>query len=321
MIERIIFWTEAGKNIGLGHIKRCLACAKYFRKKKIKNSFITNNDNYVDRLIKKEGFNTVSLRNIKDTVDNNTLVFFDTKEDVSEEILSLKQNGIKVLLLDNLSKARLYSDVVVMPGAHFRMNIKGKYNYGAKFFPLDEEFLKRYRKRKAHKKLNLLVSFGGVDPNNLTIKVIKILKDYLPDIKITVVVGPYFKYKKEIKEIIKRLNRRFIFKVGDSLAKVAHGLDAAITAFGVSLYEFSYLGIPSIIIANYKDDKKWAEILDRIGMSVYLGYYQNLNRQKLYSAIDYLHKPDILSSMSTKCKRIIDGKGTERIYRIIRALK
>lgn len=323
----VIFWTKGGREIGLGHIRRSLAIAKYFRKKRkfSKICFITNKDNFVYRLIKKEGFNYFYSNNEIDhkvKFNRNTIIIFDTKDDISKEILSIKLKGAKVCLLDNLTNAKFYSDIIILPGAHFNdfsNHTQKKCFYGARYFPLSEEFL-RNRKRAVYKKFTLLISFGGSDPNNLTKKVVRILRNYPEDIRIKVIIGPCFIHKEEIQKMSRETDRRFIFRQGDNVEKVTEDCQAALTAFGVSIYEFAYLGIPSIIIANYRDDQRWARILYRIQISKFLGYHKDVSAKKIHSAIDALRNDKILKKMSVKCKRLIDGKGTERIFNKICSL-
>jgi spore coat polysaccharide biosynthesis predicted glycosyltransferase SpsG len=212
---------------------------------------------------------------------------------------------------------------VIFPVAHFNDTLNwggfsGKKYIGAGYFPLDEEFLKYKPQKKDKRRFNVLVTMGGSDPNGITLKVVQAFQD-LKNIDITVVVGPSFKYKKELENLSKSLSTNF--KIEDSksnMPELMANADLAITAFGITLYELAFMGVPSLVITNFESDERDAKALERLSVCINLGFYRDLSNDYITSAIGRLiEDKTALRTMSENGKRLLDGKGSERVAELL----
>ncbi len=174
----ILFRCDSSQEIGLGHLNRCLILAKklkgeiYFASRDLKGS--------ENEKIEKEGFKRVPLKSndfkefkeavLKYKIDT---VIFDHYEIDEEFEKKTKELGVKTISFDDTYEKHL-SDIVINPN----FGAKNRYEGNKVLFlaPLVREEFFKPQKKYAKKVKNVLISLGGSDPKNLTLKILRILK-------------------------------------------------------------------------------------------------------------------------------------------------
>lgn len=273
--KKIGFRVDAGHEVGFGHLKRCLVLAN-----EIKHSsrcyFITKDEPLAIKLIRQHHFDLIvlnkqvtlreELEGVTATAKKENLqkAVIDLKMPISQEyISSLRASGLQTILLDNIGDGRLNADVVIYPVAHlhkkYLKNIKGKVYFGWKHVIVDKSF---FGKRMASKaRLQVLVTMGGSDVDNLTTKIISALKSLPHEFLCTVVKGPGFTHRIDTKRVI--ADPRFIIQENvPSLTDLMLSSDLGIILFGVSVYEAAAARLPSLLLtslSNYADAKRFAQ--------------------------------------------------------------
>ncbi len=315
-----LFFIKAGSEAGYGHLRRSIAIASGLRAKGKKIRFLVNGDNAPIKMLKDKGFKAFLLSSSPIKLFNPGVTVIDQKGDVSAQIKELRSKSSKICLIDNASKARLISDIVIFPVSHFRDNLrwkgfKGKKYIGAEYFPLNPEFLKS--KRIRHGRFTILVTMGGSDPNRLTQKVCKALKHLKWDFKAVIVLGAAFK-EQHIPS-----DRRFtVIKNPKNIAKLMASSDLAITAFGTTLYELAYMGVPAFIMSNYMREKDEIRTFEKLGTSISLGYFKDVSEASILNVVDRLkHDQKRSLKLSNGGKKLVDGKGVQRIIKLLRGLE
>jgi spore coat polysaccharide biosynthesis predicted glycosyltransferase SpsG len=97
--------------------------------------------------------------------------------------------------------------------------------------------------------------------------------------------------------------------------------DMAFSAFGTTLYELAYMGIPTIIIYNFSSDKPDAKRFARLGSAIVLGHHSQVSFRKIARAFTRLAKNTrLLSKMNRQGMKIVDGRGAARLCSIIKSL-
>jgi spore coat polysaccharide biosynthesis protein SpsF len=330
--KAIIIWTEGGKEIGLGHLSRCMTIAQQIKKKCSDVLFFINDDPSIVNRVSKEGFDyeiaSLNKIDLPVTITGNTdVVLIDTKKPIVELVKHLKASGHRVILVDNVTHARLKADIALYPTAIFEKSLnwddfKGKVFYGADYVLISESFILERQKAKDLKfqsPYQVLVTMGGADPNHLTYKVVSSLLEFKELINLKVVVGPAFLHDDRLDKIEKRKysNIEFIRNVKDMSSLMAES-HIAITAVGITIFELAYMGIPSIIIANYETDDVDMDLLKKLGCVLLLDYYENVSDVDIRKSLELLvTNKKLWEAMSKKGKTLIDGHGAERIAAII----
>ena len=126
-----------------------------------------------------------------------------------------------------------------------------KIRWGEKYFFLRDEFLKQ-KKNKLNKVKNILLFFGGSDPNNLTFKTLKSIyaSSIFFNLKITIITGIGYKNKKTLNRFIKKKRNINLIKNTKKISYYMKKCQIAFTSNGRTTYELAHMNIPSIVISH-----------------------------------------------------------------------
>jgi UDP-2,4-diacetamido-2,4,6-trideoxy-beta-L-altropyranose hydrolase len=315
-----LFFIKAGSKAGFGHLRRSIAIASGLRSHRKNICFLVDSDNAPIKILKEKGFKAYLLSTFPIELFAPKVSVIDQKGDIYARIKKLRSKGSKICLIDNASKARLISDIVIFPVSHFNDNLnwrdfKGKKYLGAEYFPLNPEFLKE--KRLKHDRFTILVTMGGSDPNNITAKVAKALKIIKEDFRVIIVIGSAFG-KQNIPS-----DRRFkIVRNPKNMAKLMASSDLALTAFGTTLYELAYMGVPALIISNYAKERSEVDTFGKLGTSISIGYFKDIAEASISKAVvrSMLDRRRA-TKLSRGGKKLVDGKGVQRIIKLLKGLE
>lgn len=321
MRKAVTIWTEGGSLIGMGHVVRCINIAKALDRLDIPVHFLVNNDPAVTARLKKEGlfYLTYPVEGADASKLTNDVVVIDTKKDVSKQVRALKESGKKVVLIDNYSAE---GDKLILPYASLKgRKVNENTSAGNPYVIIGEHFHKARETRPGLSfglPLKVLVTMGGADPNNLTGTVVKALSE-VRDIEVIVAIGPAAKASLKLKRLEGKKKSPFTFMYGvTDLAPLMSVSHLAFTAVGTTIYELAYMGVPSVLIANYSEDSADLEELDSMNVSVSLGYYKNVSEGQIIEAVEgFKNAPGKWELMSTRARALTDGMGGQRIAGMI----
>jgi UDP-2,4-diacetamido-2,4,6-trideoxy-beta-L-altropyranose hydrolase len=113
---------------------------------------------------------------------------------------------------------------------------------------------------------HLLVTLGGADPDNVTLKVINALSQLeLPDLQVKVVVGPANPHLDSLRQAISSstINCELINSVRD-MPGLMDWADFAITAAGSTCWELAVLGVPFITVILAENQEQVAQMLAKM---------------------------------------------------------
>lgn len=281
-----LFFAEAGKTVGMGHLFRAYnLCEKINIKDKA--TFLYENQTQLN-FYKKKKVSHRSLNNLSNLKSN--VLFIDSKRN-RNDILK-RYDGIfnKLILIDNETKLKDSANLIITPSYYsknFRKKIRlGYHMSGFEYCILD----KKINALKREKSNEFLISFGGEDPNNLTLKTLLLLKKLNLNDKCKVVLGP--NYSHDLGKIKKLVCNKKIFISPSNIYKLFSSSSFVITAVGVTLQELFKLQVPSIIISNYKKDladlkniSRYSEKYMGKNFTLSLGHYSDLTSKKLINGI------------------------------------
>ncbi len=321
---QVLFSAAAGADVGLGHLRRSLAVAESARRRGFQDiCFVSDPSGAVERIVAERGFAVADQGSL--SPQHHGVAVIDRKDDVTSHVKDMKRRGIRVCLLDNATDARLHADLAVYPIAHFNDRLDwagfgGKMLVGPEFFPLSPEF-PPFRDSEFLQGESILITMGGSDFNNLTLKILDAIRG-IKDISIDAVVGPVCRHKKQLAALQDTFdgNVKLHFDAGN-MPELMSRAAVAISAFGITLYELAFMGVPAIIINNYVEDRESAELFARHGCAVSLGYHESLAEEEIAAAVEkLLTDKSTAADMSGKGRRLVDGNGGDRIVEAIESL-
>ncbi len=315
----VTIWTEGGSTIGMGHVARSANLARLIMEGGISVEFWVNDSPAVAAYL--EGFDLKEQPlETRSQIPSTELVVLDTKKDVTELVRMLKKKGKKVMLMDNTTPAAKYADITVIPSV-FTRQVKEKNVYaGKEFIILGENFLKaRERKHLEHSHpLRVLVTMGGADPNNLTLKVVDALWD-MENIDVIVVIGPAYRYVDSLSRYERegRAGFSFIYGVKD-IAPLTTLCHVGFTAMGTTIYELAYMGMPSMVIGNHPDDTEDMDAFNELNMGTALGYHMDVDRRHIRETLrHFIDDARLWKTYSDRARSLVDGNGGLRVLKLI----
>jgi len=333
-MKTLLFRADGKKSLGMGHIIRCLGLADALRRERpeLEIFFLTKyeegksvieENGYQIILVAEDGFDEIKGLAQKDALLITD--FFDTDNSYISKIK--KETGLKIISIDNNTTLKeIDSDIVINANVINEKETKvidsTQYFLGINYMILRKEFEKERREKKIHDKVSsILVMSGGADDPGLTLTAVKALQDVSRDVEITVVLGPGFAYQDQLDDILSESKREFnVIQNPDNLVEIIKKTDMAVTAAGIAMWEFAALGVPSIVVPLAEHQADAAKAFENAGSVINIGYSPQ-NITVIYEAtIKLMRDKTLRKQLSKKGQQLVDGKGLERVVKIIKQM-
>jgi len=163
--------------------------------------------------------------------------------------------------------------------------------------------------------LNLLVSFGGSDPQNATGLILRMLKNIArPQWRIRVVLGPSFVHHDAITKLAQNWQALEIERSPGDLFACMHWADAAISASGGTMWELCFMGLPFAVLVAGAIPNGSAQRLQKHEAAIDLGTLSTVTPESLSGALRaIMDDQKRRHALATNAFRLIDGRGAERV--------
>ncbi|AWI03689.1 UDP-2,4-diacetamido-2,4,6-trideoxy-beta-L-altropyranose hydrolase [Clostridium drakei] len=346
--------ADGGAKIGMGHIMRTLVLAKELKNKNnhvfyicrvdnftydIKNlnnetygfnhnEFIKNyvSDKYkmgIEKILS-VGFKVYFVREnflISDMMNIKADLLITDSYDIDEYYFSKTKNAFsRTAYIDDMNLYYYDVDFLINQniGAekfNYKTNENSKLLCGCKYVMLRKEFKNIEEKCVPETVKNIMITVGGADPNNITLKLLSWVKSL--NYNFHVVIGPSFNNIEQLKEFE---SARIKLYHNVDMCSLMQKVDMAVSACGSTLYELAACKVPTIGIIIADNQQGIACEMHKQGIIRNIGWYNELDEDTFIKAIgDISDNYDLRKNMGLKASKLIDGKGAERISNIITA--
>lgn len=293
MSKNILIRCDASKQIGLGHLIRCLELAKQFRKKSFEVIFAIKYSEIIIEKLKESNYKYFIAKEkefdynnwiINLCIENNIDIFIgDIRDGLPRlTIKKLKKNKILTVAIDEPSDYAKECDLCFYPPHSLFDKSKyiGKVFQGFEYLILREEFYKDFEKIK-NIKPHLLIMMGGTDSYNNTLPILKEIKNLYYEFEISVVLNTQHQDYAQVKEIANNsLGRIKIYEKIINMSKFLDIIDFAIITFGTLAYELLFKEIPAIHIYHNQKDKNMSEYFIKNNFAI-VGEKKHIDLKKL----------------------------------------
>jgi spore coat polysaccharide biosynthesis predicted glycosyltransferase SpsG len=328
---RILFRADGSAAIGMGHVYRSLAIADALRETSQADvAFLMGADHT-------EGIQTVSRRGypVRVVGEARPEAYLDHIRDFAPAILindlpSLEDAYLRALshlgattvnlvdTLDDLERTEHYTQVIVSVMNEERETPEGFYG-GPEYAILRSHFQGKPKSVREKPRL-VLLTFGGSDPQGLTLKAARALQGLPAEVEALAVAGPAFSYRAEYEALAAELPRRIplINEAGGHIADLMLEADVVVCSGGMSVYEIAALGTPGIVLGqNMREEKRMREFA-RNGTLEYLGLGTEVAEDTLRAAVTAL-LADVgrRREMSRRGRALVDGMGAARAAELV----
>ena len=318
--KRIAIVVNAYNEIGTGHIYRCISIASKLL-----------SDDVIFLLDEKHelGINIVNSFNypykIYDGQDelfkllkeyNPQIVVNDILDTSKEYVLRQKEEGYFVINFEDLGTGTEEADVV-FDALYEHEGGFGNIFTGHKYYILKDEFYFQPTKVVAPEVNNVLLTFGGIDPNNLTEKVLKSLLDSDYEGRIDVILGFGYPNKAELIEKYEYTNNVQIYTNVKNISDFMLRADIVFTSAGRTMYEICSVGTPCICLCQNGREQTHS-FGSHIHGFINMGLGETLSNEEITNQFEIVWKDyELRQNMSNLMKNVDLKHGFENIWSIV----
>ena len=319
---RIAFRTEGNQKQGMGDILGSIALADEFSRYSDEALFIVSGGEEAITAIKDWGYRV-------DTVSS--------PEEEQHTFWQFRPDAIVVNKLNNpsgyIKSLRGVSDLIVTiddageEAGHADLNINVLYHVpGAitdpEYIALRGEFQELHGRTKpiGAEVEEVMITQGGGDICGITPRIIRSLDRMVCRPHFTVIIGPAFRHHVELEEALASSTLDLaVVHNARNMADLIWEADFAITSGGLTMFELACVGTPSLVICGEPIEEETASRLEKAGVVVSLGAGVGVDYEKLPEIVDGLLMDfEMRRMLSSRGRELIDGRGCERVVRLIR---
>jgi len=327
--------------MGTGHVMRCLALAQAWQHAGGDVAFaMAQSTPAIRERIESEQIKVVAIQGVpgsaedlQQTIKNALLhdaqwLVVDGYHFGAHYMLEL-QKVRPLLAIDDNGTIEFYSaELVLNQNVHAREEMYAKRApgtrllLGPRYTLLRNEFtaFQNWSRDVRERGTRVLLTMGGSDPKDLTPCILSALTD-LDDLQIRVVVGGSADNRSGVAEKAKIFPGRVsVMSDVANMAELMAWADLAIAGAGTTCWEMCLLGVPAILVVVAENQRFIAEYLAKIGAAVNAGPGELIDCASIaQTAGEILGNRDQRFKMSQSARQLVDGKGRERVLKIMLA--
>lgn len=323
---KAVFRTDATRDIGGGHVMRCLTLANALSAKGWECSFISIPETIktIPALLS-SGYQIVSFHEADIQADLLVVDHYGLDKEYETENRSWAK---KILVIDDLADrehdcdvlldqtlGRVKEDYIYLVPPHCRILTGSDYTIlRPQFADLRDKALER-RAVQAGYIETILVMLGSVDKHNETGRVLDAL-EYLPGpLKIDVLMGNNAPHLQSIKHQVdsNKHNVKIYVDVAN-VATIMARADLAIGAGGTASWERCCLGLPTLLIEIAENQRLITHTLVETGAALRIESFSHSQTQTIAEQVLFCqNNTSTFLEMSRKASEVCDGQGANRI--------
>lgn len=334
----ILIRADASVEIGTGHVMRCLALAQAWQDEGGDAVFaMAESTAAIKQRLRAEGMDVREIHAAPGT-PNDAECTVDRARELgagwavidgyvfdADYQRRVKGAGLRSLVIDDNGIASHYfAEWVLNQNVHARQSLytnresSCRLLLGPRYAMLRREF-STWRDRKGELSARgnkVLVTMGGSDSGNVTLRVVEALREVsIPNMEAVVVIGgssPHFESVAHAAQSfpgVIRMQRDAL-----NMPELMAWAEIAVSAAGATCWEMCMMGLPAVVIDVAENQRAIAEGLARLAICIHAGCVENFSSDGLAVEIErLLLSPDCRSAMSRRGRELVDGEGARRV--------
>ncbi len=315
--KRILFVVSGHREIGLGHVYNTLLIANDILNHQIE--FLVDRKSALAREKIASKNYTVHMQEHDDIVDDirrcaPDVVINDRLDTDGSYIKALKALGAKVINFEDLGSGAKEADLVIN-AIYPEKEVLPRHYFGHEYFVLRDEFILARPRKIARTVSRILLTFGGVDPNNYTRKVLESIYGFCQERKIAISVVAGFGYTGY--ETLEAFEEIEIYRNANDIANHMKEANIIFTSAGRTTYEIASLNVPAIVMAQNEREMTHFFASEEYGF-VNLGLGYNVSNEEILQVFSNLVGNDESRRyMSELMARMDLASGRQRTLKLI----
>lgn len=325
---KILILTEGGRNIGFGHLSRCVALiqgiSRFNIKNKTKAKFVINRDETAITFLRRQKIASIIMSDwikrtnkLIDLIKASDVVIVDSylaPEALYDFIYKVlvdspaKQFINRLICIDDYNRVDYPPSIILNPsiygdmlnyGIQPKSNQFSVYLKGIDYGILRREFWHVPNKYIRKTVKDILVTFGGINHANFTKRLVRFISTKYPQFKYHFISpGSNFSARDMLRLMLK--------------------CDICISAGGQTTYELARIGLPAIGICFAENQRLNLEAWKRNGFIEYIGWH---NDARIFSKLDCAIRNLLPYRERSICsqigRNIINGKIIRKAYQAL----
>jgi UDP-2,4-diacetamido-2,4,6-trideoxy-beta-L-altropyranose hydrolase len=330
--------ADASAQIGTGHVMRCLALAQAWQDAGGRVVFLMAMETpALEARLRSEGMEVIHLP-VQPGSTDDAIRTADFAHQVGADWVVvdgyhfgadyqriIKDSGLRLLFIDDNGHAGHYSaDLVLNQNIHAHEGLypnKEPYTrllLGTRYVLLRREFLKwrGWKREIPEVARKVLVTMGGSDPDNVTLKVVQALQQVDMDgLEATVVVGGSNPHYEELQSAVQ--DSRFPIRLESNVVDMPELMawaDVAVSAGGSTSWELAFMGVPTLVVILASNQRPIAERLDAVGVAINLGWCADVSPPEMARVfMELMRTLTTRTQMAQRGQELVDGEGAARV--------
>ena len=330
---RVVMRADGGTTLGLGHVMRCLALAERLVERGACVTFVTRADEpAVLTRLAAGGFDVAPVRagaaparGVATLLERAAAIgakaaVVDVCGLTVDEQAAIRDAGLRLTVIDDLARGRFVADVVLNQNADARPELYAAAPHtrlllGPRYALLRPAFVGRSATPPPGGSPRVLLTMGGADPDNVTLRVLREADALDADFALDVVLGPAFPHGDAVEAAARTARHPVALRrdPGDLPGLMAQAA-LALSAAGSTCWELAHLGVPAVLVVLADDQAGNAAGLASAGVALSLGAAARLSGPALREALGVLlADPVRRARMAAAGRRLVDGAGAGRV--------
>lgn len=331
-MKQIVFCLEANARIGTGHLMRCMTIADELDQKKYHIYFICGKLTHIMQAF-------IDDKGYKFSIEDNEKNILKILENIKPDYLIIDHYGIdsrfeikarpyskQIIVVDDMADRFHNCDFLLDQGP---LRTKDDYKpwvnpecqllLGSDYVLIKPDF-RRLRKSCITSWEKGFISFGGSDPDNITLKILKALDRDLnmKNIKWTIIAGVANQNWHSLKNFTNQTQMEItLIKQTNQIATLMSNHDFAFGAAGTMAWERACIGLPSITFSIADNQKFGIEVIRQFDLGETLDVSEIATNKLMIAMKRLKHQA---KNYLNRNQAMVDGLGVERLMRTLAIL-
>jgi len=343
-MDHLFIRADASTEIGAGHLMRCLALAQAWKARGGRATFITACESAgLYRRLVDEGFGVVRVdRSYPDPADwrvsgdhlahySGAWVVLDGYHFDAAYQCRIREAGHRLLVIDDMAHLDYYcADILLNQNIYaaeltYSCRPETKMLLGVSHALLRREFMAWQSRRGEipETALRVLVTLGGSDPDNVTLKVVKalhLLGSTGWNWEARIVAGAANPHLGALRREIGLLEDRIrLLADVNNMPELMAWADVAVSGAGSTCWELAFMGLPALLLVLAENQRRVAAAVAAGGAGIDLGAYETISEADMARALeDLMQNAGERRRLSERGRQWVDGRGASRVIAALR---
>lgn len=331
MKKSLLIRTDAGPEIGIGHVTRCFALGYAWRERGGDAIFFGTGCEFMAESMRQAGIRLIRAETAPGSGEDAAATA-ELCRNVSCAVLDgyhfgsgfqerIRSAGVRLAVIDDYGHLDHYAaDIILNQNCYASEELYRARAPSAQLLLGTEYALLRpvfsswssWEREIPETARKVLITLGGGNAGGAYVKAVRALSD-MDNPYVRILIGPVHPDRSSVEKEIAGKKEFQIHGYTEDMPSLLAWADIAVTAGGSTCWEAAFMGLPSVLIVLADNQERIADCLDRIGAAINLGCEAGIREENMSRIIKELAcSRESRTRMSRLGRETVDGRGAAR---------